>query len=182
MFNRGYISKTAALVVGAAVLFGLGYLFGRGHGTTRVPVNARTVIPVSGSPESHRVQSDAPLALPAMKKAVVLEEQNPDSYRALYLNKRYRVVGKAQKIVGTTYVDADATAYGYSGPAFRVSLESWDLPYSKYPLISEPDLAFIDLPNEIRLRLRPGQQIDANCTLVGHMTFRYCKLNRDPTK
>mgnify|MGYP007022262149 CR=1 FL=1 len=68
--------------------------------------------------------------------------------------------------------------YSYSGPVFRVSLEPWNLPASKFPFdLIGPELSFIDLPQSERMKMRPGQKIDADCILTSNrLTFGYCRL------
>jgi hypothetical protein len=114
-----------------------------------------------------------------MKNAVVLEQQNPDAWRSTYLNKRYHVTGKVASITGTTQSEPDSTMFGYSGPVFRVSLEPWKLPPSKFPFdVLGPELSFIDLPQSVRTAMRPGRQVNANCILTSNrLTFAYCQLN-----
>jgi len=114
-----------------------------------------------------------------MKEAVVLEQQNPDAWRSAYLDKRYRVTGKVASITGTTQSEPGMGMFSYSGPVFRISLEPWKLPSSKFPLdLVGPDLSFVDLPQSERVKLRPGQQIDADCILTSNrLAFGYCRLN-----
>jgi hypothetical protein len=159
------------LILGGGVLFALGFALGRNE-------NAKTPVAAAGEEQSVMVASkpapepSLPEARAAMRKAALLSDQNPDAYRATYLNKRYRVTGKIENVIGTVRRDI------YSGPGFEVVLESWTLRGSKYPKISEPHLALIDLPRSTQLAVRPGQQIDASCLLEEWMNFRYCRLNR----
>lgn len=138
---------------------------------------------VYATPAHHAQAPEAPpLAAEAMKKAVVPEQRNPDAWRSAYLDKRYHVIGKVASITGSTQSDAGMGMFSYSGQVFRISLEPWNLPSSKFPFdLMGPDLSFIDLPRSERLKMRPGQQIDADCTLTSNrLTFGYCKLNQTP--
>lgn len=197
------IAILAAISIGAATVGGLVYLAGqRGtdaaaskDGSSEPDAEKKANADVAKVAAQDGQLPSPPLALPAMKKAVRLEEENPDAFRAQYLNKRYRLIGKVASIIGSTanephpgrqpdiygeVVAEDARSHNDNGGLiFRLTLDPWNL--SSGPLMSAPDLAFDDLPASTRLALRPGERVDANCTLTSaELTFffEHCQLNK----
>lgn len=182
------IAMLAAVSCVVAILLTAGYVAGE-RSSSNSAVLSKSAASESETEKTAIAEADkiaaeipippAPLALPAMRKAVVLEGENPDAFRAQYLDKRYRVVGRISSIIGTTQSQPDQTLMSNSGTVFRLDLQEWDLQTPDYgPPI--PDLAFPDLPTSTRLTMRPGQEIDADCILTKPMTFAYCELNKPP--
>jgi hypothetical protein len=205
------MSKTAqnvailvAVSIGTAALVGAGYFVSnrRNAAIPRNNVSSDAAAAKTANAELAKVVAQdgrlppPPLALPEMRKAVRLEEENPDAFRAQYLDRRYRVVGKVASIIGSTdrelrtadepvdiagdVIAEDARSHNDNGGLiFRLNLEPWDFPSG--PLVSAPDLAFDDLPASTRLAIRPGERIDANCTLTSAevmFVFEHCQLNK----
>jgi len=105
-----------------------------------------------------------------MKEASALKDQNRFAYEAKYLNKSYRVVGRIYSVKGS---DPGRFVMG-----FEVFLEPWEELGMLHPILEMPMVELLDLPEQVQLSMRPGQEIDATCVLKEWMEFRSCHLNK----